>query len=69
MKFEALLPYLLPDVPGVPDFTATQALRLASIEFCVNTHAWDAILDPIELEDGVNEYQVDAEPEIGRAHV
>lgn len=62
MKFEALLPYLLPDVPGVPDFTATQALRLASIEFCVNTHAWDAILDPIALEDGVNEYQVDAEP-------
>ena len=62
MKFEALFPYLLPDVPGVPDVTARQALLLASIDFCVNTQAWDAFLDPIKLIDGVNEYQLDTVP-------
>lgn len=61
MKLDALLPYLLPDVPGVPDITALQALRLSLIEFCVQTHAWDEIQDPIPLEDGVNEYDLDVE--------
>lgn len=59
MKTEALFPYLLPDVPGVPDVTAKQALLLSTIEFCVLTHAWDEIQDQITLEDNVNSYDVD----------
>lgn len=61
MKLEALLPYLLPDLPGVPDITALQALRLTAIEFCEKTHTWNETLDPIPLEDGVNEYELDVE--------
>ena len=59
MKIEALLPYLLPDVPGVPDFTAKQALLLSAIEFCIKTHAWDEIQDPFPLIDKVSEYDID----------
>lgn len=59
MKLEALLFYVLPDVPGAPDVTVKQALLLSTIEFCVQTHAWDEIQDPIALEDGVNEYDID----------
>lgn len=61
MKLDALLPYLLPDVPGVPDITALQALRLSTIRFCEETLAWDEIQDPVPLEDGVNEYDLDVE--------
>lgn len=59
MKIEALLRYLLPDVPGVPDVTANQALLLSTIEFCVLTHAWDEIQDPVNLSDDENEYDID----------
>ena len=62
MKLEALLTFLLPDVPGVPDVTAKQALLLTAIDFCTSTHAWDEIQDPITLEDGVNEYIIDTAP-------
>ena len=61
MKLEALLPYLLPDVPGVPDITALQALRLTAIDFCEKTNAWNETQDPIPLEDNVNEYDLDVE--------
>lgn len=69
MKIEALLPYLLPDVPGAPDITARQALLLTAIEFCVKTHAWEEIQDPIPLEDGVNEYEIDLDPGVRVAAV
>lgn len=61
MKLDALLPYLLPDVPGVPDVTAKQALLLSSMEFCTQTNAWNEIQDPFPLEDGVFEYDLDVE--------
>lgn len=59
MKLDAILPYLLPDVPAVPDITAKQALLMSAIEFCVQTHAWDEILDPLLVEHGVNEYDIE----------
>lgn len=61
MKIETLLPYMLPEVPGAPDVTARQALLLSSIEFCVQTHAWSEILDPVDVEAGVNQYDIDVE--------
>ena len=59
MKIEALFPYILPDVPGAPDVTVEQALRLSAIEFCVKTTAWDEIQDPMTLIDEQNEYEVE----------
>lgn len=59
MQISALLPEILPDVPGVPDPVAIQAIRQSCIEFCVETHAWDEIQDPINLIDGVNLYDID----------
>lgn len=61
MKLEALLPYLLTDLPGVPDVTAKQALILTAIDFCQQSHAWNEIQDPMTIEDGVNEYDVEVE--------
>lgn len=55
-----LLPYLLPEVPGVPDALATQAIMRAAREFCWETGVWNEIQDPIALQDDVNEYDLDA---------
>lgn len=54
-----LLPYLLPETPGVPDALATQAIMRAANDFCVETGVWSEIQDPVALEDDVNEYDVD----------
>lgn len=59
MKIEALLPYLLADVPGVPDITAKQALILTAMDFCRQTLVWDEIQDPVDLEENVGEYDLD----------
>lgn len=61
MKLDTLLPYMLAEAPGVPDVTARQALLLSAIEFCVQTHAWSEILDPVDVEAGVNQYDIDVE--------
>lgn len=60
MKIEALFPYILPDVPGAPDVTVKQALLHSAIEFCVETHAWNEISDPVVLVDGQRDYDIDA---------
>lgn len=59
MKIEALFPYILPDVPGAPDITVKQALLNSAIEFCVQTHAWNEICDPVALVDGERDYDID----------
>src|SRR5574343_180319 len=59
MTPDDLLPYLLPEVPGVPDDLAKQAIMRAANEFCVESGIWNEIQDPIPLISGVNEYEVD----------
>lgn len=61
MKLDDLMRYLLPHVPGAPDVTAKQALLLATIDFCVNTHAWSVILDPMDIEANMSEYDIEVE--------
>lgn len=59
MTPDQLLPYLLPEVPGVPDSLATQAIMRTCNDFCWETGVWNEIQDPIPVQDGVNEYELD----------
>ncbi len=60
MTPEQLLPYLLPEVIGVPDSLATQAIMRSANEFCWETGIWNEIQEPIAVQDNVNEYDLDA---------
>jgi len=51
--FKALLPLLLPYVPGCSDYLAEQSLRLAAIDFCERTRIWREMLTV--TFDGQNE--------------
>lgn len=62
MKLDDLLPYLLDEVPGAPFSIAKRALLQSCTEFCLMTHAWDQVQDPILLQDNVNQYDVDIPP-------
>lgn len=60
MTPDQLLPYLLPEVPGVPDTLAKQAIMRTANDFCWETGVWNEIQDPIAVVDDVNEYELDA---------
>jgi hypothetical protein len=59
MKLETLLKYLLPLVPGCPDVTAMTYLRRAFAEFCDETLLYQLDLDPIQIEGGIAQYDLD----------
>jgi hypothetical protein len=54
-----LLPYILPEVPGAPDTLVKQAIMRTCNDFCWNTGVWSEIQDPIAVQDGINEYDLD----------
>ena len=60
MKVEDFYPYILTDVLGCPDPTLRVAVVSAAAEFCRETLAWTEVQDPIVLEDGVSDYELDA---------
>lgn len=62
MKAEDFYKYVLPELPGVPDETLRQALMSIAGDFCVATHVWDEIADPIMLIAGVSDYDIDVPP-------
>ena len=39
-----MLPLVIPFVPGCPDYTATQALRLAAVGFCEKSRVWREVM-------------------------
>lgn len=55
---ETFLPYVLPYVPGCPDFTATLALRDAAAEFCQQTLVVRITTAPIPVADKVQTYSL-----------
>lgn len=59
MTPEQLLPYLLPEVPGVPDALAVQAIMRTANDFCIESGVWSEIQDPIAVLDNVNEYDLE----------
>lgn len=60
MLVEAFFPMVLPDVIGCPDPMLQQQIVLAAHHFCTETGVWDEIQDPIKLQAGVTEYEIDA---------
>jgi hypothetical protein len=59
MTPDQLLPYLLPEVPGVPDSLAKQAIMRTANDFCWETGVWNEIQYPISVQDNLNEYNLD----------
>lgn len=59
MTPDQLLPYLLPEVPGVPDSLATQTIMRTANDFCWETGVWNEIQDPISVIDNVSQYDFD----------
>lgn len=60
MTLDQFMPHLLIALPGCPDPLIRQALLAAGEEFCRRTHSWVESLDPIPLQPGVREYELDA---------
>jgi hypothetical protein len=60
MTLEDFCKYVLPDVPGCPTFTAKQAVLAAATEFLTFSGAWNEIQDPVDVQDNVSEYDLDA---------
>lgn len=62
MKVEDLVKYIMPEVPGCPEPTIERALVFATDEFLRHTHALQVTSDPVDLEAGVSEYDMEAIP-------
>lgn len=59
MKLDDFYPLILVDVLGCPAPLLDQALVLAAQEFCRETFAWTEAQDPVQLVDGINDYELD----------
>ena len=60
IPYEALLPEILPMVPGCPDTLIENNIRSAVIEFCQKSEAYQLELDPITTVKGIYEYDLEA---------
>lgn len=63
VKYEDLLPEILPGVRNCPDSTIEQHIRSAVIDMCEKTEIYQAELDPVTTIEGIYEY--DLEPPTG----
>lgn len=63
ISYEALLPEILPMVPGCPDTLVENNVRSSAIEFCQRSNAYQAELDPVTTVGNIFEY--DLEPPSG----
>lgn len=59
MTLDQFLPLMLIELPGCPEPLIRQALLRAADEFCRRTHAWSELQEPIRLEPGVRDYELD----------
>lgn len=53
-----LVPDIFVELPGCPEALIKQHLRLVAREFCRDTEAYRIKLDPIDIEDGTIEYNL-----------
>jgi len=60
ISYEALLPEILPMVPGCPDTLIENVVRSAVIELCEKAEVYQAELDPITTVGNVFEYDLEA---------
>lgn len=59
MRLDAFLSNILVELPGCSDPLAQQALLRTASEFCTRTLVWSEILDPITLDEGERDYELD----------
>lgn len=63
ISYEALLPEILPMVPGCPDTLIENNIRAAVVELCERANVYQAELDPVTTVSNIYEY--DLEPPAG----
>jgi len=51
--------FILPEVIGCPDPLLEQAVLQSAFYFCDQTGAWDEVAETIQLEAGVDQYELD----------
>ena len=61
MKYDDLMPFVLPFAPHTPDETARHHLRQAAARFFGATRAWQAELDPLTTAAGREIYSLNLE--------
>lgn len=59
-SYEALLPEIIPMVPGCPDTLIENSIRAAVIEFCEKSGVYQAELDPVTTVANIYEYDLEA---------
>ena len=59
MKVEDFYRYITPELPGAPSELLRQAVMLTASNFCVETQALDQLSDPIQLQPGQADYDMD----------
>ncbi len=60
ISYEALLPDILPMVPGCPDTLIKNNIRAAVIELCERASVYQAELDPLTTVGNIFEYDLEA---------
>lgn len=59
VPFTLYVPDVIMHAPNCPEFTAVHAIRLTVTDFCTKTHWWKYKSDPLDLEAGEKEYQIE----------
>lgn len=57
--FDSILPDVLPRLPGVPEPTIERELLRAAQVICRRSRCWTVWTDPVQLQPGVTEYELD----------
>lgn len=55
-SFDTFLPFVLPYVAGCPEQVALHHIKLAAVEFCDRTLAWQEELDPVTANGTASEF-------------
>ncbi|MBB3010627.1 phage adaptor protein [Cupriavidus alkaliphilus] len=61
-KYTDLFNEVLPELPGVGEALATNAIRNAIIEFCQGSWAWRYFMDPLPILAGLSACELDPPP-------
>lgn len=60
MQIADFYPIVAPDLPGCPDETLRRAIVASVLTLCSEARIWRELQDPIQLVDGLREYDIDA---------
>ena len=60
MKYSDFFLYVIPEVPGCPEFVAERAIREAAIDFCMKTDLYIAEPEKLQIAANVSDYDLPA---------